>query len=87
MGPDIAADEHIHNVVAQRQLSFVQPYLNIVNAVQFVGVGNSRLHLFPVVGKVHPGDGLRILSAQANLGSGALPDNAVVGQIHTDLRR
>ena len=42
MGADIAADEHIHDVVTNAQFPFVQPDLDVENTVQLINVINLK---------------------------------------------
>ena len=57
MGADIAADEHIHDVVTNAQFPFVQPDLDVENTVQLIGFCDDGIHSFLIVGKLHPHNG------------------------------
>ena len=48
MGADIAADEHIHDVVTNAQFPFVQPDLDVENTVQLIGFCDDGIHSFLV---------------------------------------
>ena len=45
MGTDIAADQNVHDIVADGELSFVEPDSDIVDAVHPVGLFNGGVHL------------------------------------------
>lgn len=64
-GPDIAAGEHRHYVVAQLKAALVQPYSHVIYPRHGARLFDRRVHLFRIIGKIHPGNGgcaLRVLS-------------------------
>ena len=84
-GADIAANENIHDIVAYLELTLIEPDLDVVHPVHFIGIRDNSVYLGLIIGKDHTGNRAGISGSLTNGSLGGLTNNSIVGQIHSHL--